>query len=57
MIYDRQVDWMGAAALAGCDSVSVTQTKPPKAWLGTPGEQVCDLMALTEPMVSSTKTR
>ena len=45
------VDWMGAAALAGCDSVSVTQTKPPKAWLGTPGEEVCDLMALTEPTV------
>ena len=45
------VDWMGAAALAGCSSVSVTQTKPPKAWLGTPAEAEHDLLSLTEPTV------
>jgi aspartate dehydrogenase len=32
------VDWMGSAALDGCDKVEVTQTKPPKAWLGTQAE-------------------
>lgn len=43
------VDWMGAAAMAGCGAVSVTQTKPPKAWLGTPAEaENPDLLELTE---------
>jgi len=32
------VDWMGSASLADCEKVLVTQTKPPKAWLGTPAE-------------------
>lgn len=43
------VDWMGAAALAGCGDVSVTQTKPPAAWFGTPAEKEHDLAALTSP--------
>lgn len=46
------VDWMGAAALDddGLAEVTVTQTKPPKAWLGTPAEtDHPDLLTLTEP--------
>ena len=43
------VDWMGAAAMAGCERVSVTQVKPPNAWLGTPAEEAHDLAALTVP--------
>lgn len=44
------VDWMGAAAIAGCKAVSVTQTKPPKAWLGTPAEDDHpDLLEITAP--------
>ena len=45
------VDWMGAAALNGCTNVQVTQTKPPKAWLGTPAEEdYPNLLNITEPI-------
>jgi aspartate dehydrogenase len=43
------VDWMSSVALAGSDRVCVTQTKPPKSWLGTPAEEEFDLLSLTEP--------
>ena len=45
------IDWMGAAALDGCTKVQVTQTKPPKAWLGTPAEEdYPNLLNITEPI-------
>ena len=51
------VDWMGSAALLnndGCTSsnvVQVTQTKPPKAWLGTPAEtDFPGLLTITKPL-------
>lgn len=49
------VDWMGAAALADSSSatastVTIIQTKPPRAWLGTPAEtDHPDLLKLTKP--------
>ena len=43
------VDWLGAAALDSMDEITITQTKPPKAWLGTPAETLHpDLLTLTE---------
>ena len=46
------LDWMGAAALAGCGEVLVTQIKPPGAWVGTPAENDHpDLLSLSEPRV------
>ena len=42
------VDWCHAASLAGVSSVQITQTKPPRAWKGTPAEQELDLDALNE---------
>lgn len=43
------LDWMGSAALDACERVTVTQIKPPKAWLGTPAEaNHPDLMTLTK---------
>lgn len=46
------VDWMGAAALDSCAEVTVTQTKPPKAWLGTPAQvDHPDLLTITEPRI------
>lgn len=44
------VDWLGAATLDGCTEIKVTQTKPPKAWLGTKAhEENPDLLNITEP--------
>jgi aspartate dehydrogenase len=44
------VDWMGSAALDSCTEVKVTQTKPPKAWLGTKAlVDYPDLLKITEP--------
>jgi aspartate dehydrogenase len=40
---------LGGLAEGGLESVTVTVRKPPEAWLGTPGEDLVDLMALTEP--------
>ena len=34
------VDWLSAAAIAELDKVVIEQIKPPKAWLGTPAEEV-----------------
>lgn len=38
-----------ALGRAGCESVVVTQTKPPRAWTGTPADRAHDLGALTAP--------
>ena len=44
------VDWMGSAALTSCTEVTVTQTKPPKAWLRTRAEiDYPDLLTVQEP--------
>ncbi len=44
------VDWLGAAAFDDCTDVKVTQTKPPKAWLGTKAQvEKPDLLNITEP--------
>lgn len=43
------LDMLGGMAEGGLDSVTVTVRKPAEAWLGTPGEDLVDLMALTEP--------
>jgi aspartate dehydrogenase len=44
-------DWLGAAGLARVDACEITQTKPPKAWLGTPAEENFDLLELSEATV------
>lgn len=43
------LDMLGGMAEGGLDRVTVTVRKPPEAWLGTPGEDLVDLMALKEP--------
>ena len=43
------VDALAAARSMGIDSVEHRIVKPPKAWLGTPAEDLCDLHELTEP--------
>ena len=43
------LDMLAAMAESGIDRVTVTVRKAPEAWLGTPGEDLVDLMALTEP--------
>lgn len=43
------LDMLGGMAEGGLETVTVTVRKPPEAWLGTPGEDLVDLMRLTEP--------
>lgn len=43
------LDMLAGMAEGGVDRATVTVRKPPEAWLGTPGEDLVDLMALTEP--------
>lgn len=45
------LDMLAAMAEGGVDRATVTVRKPPEAWLGTPGEALVDLMALSEPAV------
>lgn len=40
------MDWMSSAALEQVDSVTITQTKRPEGWKGTPAEAVVDLDTL-----------
>lgn len=42
------LDVLGAARLAGIDSVVYTSNKAPRAWKGTPAEEMVDLDNLTE---------
>ncbi len=43
------LDMLAGMAEGGIDRATVTVRKPPEAWLGTPGEDLVDLMALTAP--------
>jgi aspartate dehydrogenase len=45
------LDVLGAARLAGLDSVIYTSNKAPRAWKGTPAEDIIDLDGLTEARV------
>ncbi len=42
------VDALSGARRMGIDTVEHRMVKPPKAWLGTPAEDLCDLSSLTE---------
>ncbi len=45
------LDVLGAARLAGLDSVTYSSSKAPRAWKGTPAESMVDLDGLEEPSV------
>lgn len=45
------LDMLAGMAEGGIERATVTVRKPPEAWLGTPGETLVDLMALTEPAI------
>ena len=45
------LDALATARAAGAVEVRYTGIKPPRAWLGTPAEQACDLHALAGPAV------
>lgn len=45
------VDALAAARHMGVDAVEHRMVKPPRAWLGTPAEDLCDLERLVEPVV------
>lgn len=42
------VDALAAARIGGLNRVTYRSRKPPKAWLDTPAEEVCDLTSLRE---------
>ncbi len=43
------IEALAAARELGIDDVEHRMVKPPRAWLGTPAETLCDLHALSEP--------
>ncbi|MER0540895.1 aspartate dehydrogenase domain-containing protein, partial [Pseudomonas aeruginosa] len=45
------IDALSAARVGGLESVRYTGRKPASAWLGTPGETVCDLQRLEKARV------
>jgi aspartate dehydrogenase len=45
------IEALAAARLMGIDAVEHRIVKPPRAWVGTPAETLCDLDSLAEPTV------
>lgn len=45
------VEALAAARLMGIDTVEHRIVKPPRAWMGTPAQTLCDLQSLTSPEV------
>ena len=42
------IDWLGAAKLAGLTQVTYRSRKPPRAWAGSPAEQLLNLNTLNQ---------
>lgn len=45
------IDGLAAARIAGLQRVVYTGSKPPRAWLGTPAEEACNLNEIEAPIV------